>query len=278
MAKRGGIDEPAPAVPGGGMPAWLEKAASPTLIPQLRYAIEREAAYPSRTELLRRLEAIEDAARLLMRELPNLQILYLLLDGDERIENEHEMFHGLRDMAARAERVRALNPRKQGSGKLYPEPATGPNLMEHCALIYAVVHHQAFGRWPKNDANARRACEALWKAAGGPRRSGGAKLRPLSPLINKPCSPSPVTKTKKSEAALNWGKLGSATVAVWKRHLTAAQKYRPPHPAGELIQHILAPAIRSRPSRVTGSVSKLLYEHPNWLELIEEERGGKKTE
>ena len=259
------------------MPAWLEKAASPTLIPQLRYAIEREAAYPSRTELLQRLEAIEQAARLLMRELPDLQIHSLLLDRDERIENENEMYHGLKDMAARAAGARERNPRRQGRGELYSEPAAGPNLMEHCALIYAVVHHHEFGRWPKNDAKARQACEALWKAAGGPRRSGRDKLRSPSPLKETPRSPSQLMKTKESEAALNWGKFGSATVAVWKRYLTAAQKYRPPHPAGELIQHILAPAVRRRPARISSGVSKLLYDHPSWLTQVEGKRGGKKT-
>jgi hypothetical protein len=207
VVKHGDIAGPAPAVPGGRVPAWLAEAASPTLIPGLQYAIKREAAYPSRTELLRRLGAVEAAARLLMRELPDLQIRALLLDGDERIENENEMYHGLKDMAARAGRVRERKPRKQGRGKLYPDPATGPNLMEHCALIYAVVHHHKFGRWPKNDANARQACEALWKEAGGPQRAG-------------------------------WGTPGS--VAVWKRYLTAAQKYQPPHPAGKLFQRILA--------------------------------------
>jgi hypothetical protein len=122
------------------------------LIETLRYAIKREAIYPNRPTLYDRLEDVEKAARLLMDELPDLQIHALLLDGDDRIENENETYHGLCDIAARAARVRAHKPPKQGRGKLYPEAAIGPNPMELCALMVSIGWHEKRREWPGNDA------------------------------------------------------------------------------------------------------------------------------
>jgi hypothetical protein len=190
----------------------------------------------------------------------------LLLDGDDRIENENEMFHGLRDIAARAARVRARNSPKQGRRKLYPK-APWPTPMELCALMIAVAHYQSLGRWPgKSNVHAQQCCEALWKAAGGPQRSGRAKLRSLSPSKKTPRSPSPLKKTK---AARNWGKSGSATVEVWRRHLKAAQKYRPPHSAGILIELQIAPDVRRRPARNISLAGKF-YDHPASKALLDE--------
>src|SRR5260370_966593 len=105
--------EPAPTAPDGGVP--LAEALL-TLIEMLSNAIEGEAAYPRRPELRERFKAIEDAARLLRHEWLDQRIRALLLDGDVRIENENEMFHGLRDIAARAARERERNSPKQGRG------------------------------------------------------------------------------------------------------------------------------------------------------------------
>jgi hypothetical protein len=202
------------------------------LIKTLSFVIKQDKIYPSRPKLHRRLEAIEKAARLLMDELSELRINALLRDGDERIENENELYHRLRDLAARAARVRARNPRTQGRGKLYPKAAIGPNPMELCALMVGLAYCEGLGRWPgKRNAKAHQNCEALWKAAGGPRRLG-------------------------------WGKSGSATVAVWHHHLKAAQNYRPPHPAGMHIQqHILSPDI-GRPTKRGSQLASLIYDHP----------------
>ena len=168
-------------------PADGEFEKLPKLIEMLSFAIKRDATYPSRPELHERLEAIENAARLLMDELPDLQMHALLLDGDERIENENETYHGLRDIAARAAQVRARKPPKQGRGKLYPEAASGPNLMDMCALMVGLMFERGCGRWPgKSNAEAHRLCEALWKAAGGPRRLGSGE----------PSLPSPTKETK----------------------------------------------------------------------------------
>jgi len=230
-------------------PADGEFEKLPKLIEMLSFAIKRDATYPSRPELHERLEAIENAARLLMDELRDLRITALLLDGDERIENENEMYHGLSDIAARAARVRALKPRKQGRGKFYPAAAIGPSLMDTCALMVGLMFERGCGRWPgKSNAEAHRLCEALWKAAGGPRRLGSGDPR----------SPSP---TKERKAAGSWGKAGFATVEVWRRHLAAAREYRPPHPAGMHIQRILSPNI-GRPTKRGSQLASLLYDHP----------------
>ncbi len=226
----------------GVLPSWLVNAL-PKLQDRLRYAIEREATYPRRPELLGRLETIEKSARLLMCEMPDLRIRALLLDGDERIENENEIYHGLRDIADRAARVRARNPRKQGRGNLYSKVATGPNPMELCALMVAMVHCHGNGRWPgKGNVKVHQNCEALWKAAGGPQRAG-------------------------------WGE--PISVAVWRNHLKAAQKYRPPQQAGINIQRILVPNIRRKPASRHGELGKLLYDHQN---SHPKERVRKKTE
>jgi hypothetical protein len=229
------------------MPADFEKLLK--LIEILSFAIERNEIYPSRPELHKRLEAIENAARLLTHELPDPKIVALLLDGDERIENENEIYHGLCDLAARAARVRARTPRKQGRGKFYPKAAIGPDRMDICALMVGLMFERGSGRWPgKGNAEAHRLCEALWKAAGGPRRLGSGEPR----------SPSP---TKETKAAGSWGKSGSATVEVWRRHLAAARKYRPPHAAGMHIQRILSPDI-GHPAKRENRLISPLYDNP----------------
>ena len=195
-----------------------------------------------------------------MDVLADPQIIALLLEANKRISNANEMYHGLCNLAARAARARARTPPKQGRGEHYPEAATGPSPMELCALIVAVASYQGIGRWPgKNNPKVHQICEALWKCAGGPPRLGQGK----------PLSPQP---SKEKKAGGNWGKSGSETVVVWRRYLKTAQKYRPPHPAGKLIQHILAPDIRPATVHKAGQLSKY-YDHPR---SRPKERGGKK--
>jgi hypothetical protein len=215
VAKRRDIAELAPVVHGSRLPL---AAALGKLCEMLSNAIQGEAAYPSRPELHRRLKAIEDAARLLMKELPDLKILSLLLDGDKHIENENEIYHGLKDMAARAARAREGNPRKQGRGKLYPEAPTWPTPMELCALMIATIYHEQSGRWPPvSNAQVHLLCEALWRKAAG----GG---RPTA-----------------------WGDSASG----WRNHLRAARRYRAPHHAGGHIEQVLALDVRSGATRAT---------------------------
>lgn len=249
--KRGDIPKTSPVASGGGVPAWLTKAL-PTLIQMLSNAIEGEAAYPRRPDLRKRFNGIEDAARLLMKELKKHQIRDLLIDGDIQTENEYEMLHGLRDIADRAAKVRARNPRRPGRNRLYPKALTWPTPMELCALMVAIACHQVRGRWPgKNDAEVHKACEELWKAAGGsPRRGQGEPREPPAPK-----------QGRNSKAEINWGRSGSATVVVWRNHLKAARNYRPPHQAGTQVLRILVPDIRRKSARGTGELGKVLYVH-----------------
>jgi hypothetical protein len=110
------------------------------LIEGLAYAIAREADYPSRPELRRRLTAIEKASHLLAHELIDLRISALLSDGDA--QRESWCFDMARDAQSLAQRIaqwRKRNPSKQGRGKLYPAVASGPNPLEHCALIVSLL-------------------------------------------------------------------------------------------------------------------------------------------
>jgi len=235
--KRRSISKREPAVPDGGVPA-TQVAALTMLSEILRSAIEGEAAYPRRPELHRRLKAIEDAAGLLMKELLDWKILGLLLDGDQRIENESETYRGLAHIAASAARANA-RPRKQGRGKFFPEAPTWPSPMELCALMIDTIWHQHSGqRPPVNNATAHQLCEALWrKAAGGGRRAA-------------------------------WGDSASG----WRNHLRAARLYRAPHQAGRRMEHVLKPEILCRPMRVPSGFGKSLHDHPSWLAQLEIEK------
>jgi hypothetical protein len=179
--------------------SWLH----PIAIKALAFDIQRESKYRSRPEWRTRLAAIEKAAQFLMKELTDLQTLAHLEDDGERIANANEMYHGLRDVAARAERAHARIPATQGSGHAYP--GSGPSVREHCALYIGMAWEKQWGEWPPSaNQNAQRLCAALWKEAGG--------------------------------VASAWD-----TTEVWRNHLREAKKYRPPAPAGALVQSHLDP-------------------------------------
>lgn len=204
--------------------AQPKKAAEPTLLPTwletlphgpieaLRFAIKKETDYPARPELYERLEAIENAARLLRKELPDLLMRQLLLDGDHTFLNQNETYHGLHDIAERARRVRTQNPPRQGRGKLYPENACGPSEPELCALIVMIAWRVHTCEWPKNNATMHGACAALWRAAGG-------------------------------KDITQWRPGGSfKSFSAWHAHMRKAKKFRPPqHPAGLIIENFFDP-------------------------------------
>jgi hypothetical protein len=154
---------------GAALPASVELAL-PALCEMLRFAIGREATYPRIADLRHRLENIEKSARLLMREMVDQRIAPFLCDANGPIENQGEVYCGLRDIAARATRERERIPRKRGRHRFYPETATGPSPRDLCALMISVACHQATGKWPaKNAVMAQQSCEELWRAAGGRR-------------------------------------------------------------------------------------------------------------
>jgi hypothetical protein len=186
-----------------------------SLLGHLKLAIRRDAEYPSRPNLHARLKAIEDATRLLARELTDVQMLVLLHDGYEGTENEVSLLPDLRDLANRAAGVRARRPRTQGRGKLYPNE---PTALGYCALIVSVGWHMAEGKWPgQHNPKAHLLCEALWLNAGGAPH-GGLGARP-------------------------------GTFTVWRKHLLDARQYRPPHGAGSMVVELIAEVMDEPPPK-----------------------------
>jgi len=196
----------------------------------LREAIRSEQTYPKRKKLLKRFRAIESAAKLLRDELRDQRLLALM--GDRWFPSG-EFMAGLDSVAERATSVIKRNLPKQGRAKLYPDgPNRGPSPQQRCALFVGMMWQRRRGRWPPlKNKRAHRLCEIFWKAAGGPPRSG-------------------------------WGRDGQANVTVWRTHLKAAQEFRPPHPAGTLVQvHFLG---ESLPRRLASARSRPrnFYDHP----------------
>ena len=188
-----------------------------SLLEHLRLAIRRDAEYPSRPNLHARLKAIENAARLLARELTNVPMLVLLRDGYEGIANEASLSPDLIDLARRAASVRERSPRKQGRGKLYPAE---PTALEYCALIVSIAWHMAEGKCPgQRNREAHLLCEALWQSAGGAPH-GGLGAHP-------------------------------GTFMAWRKHLVAAHKYRPPHEAGKMVVKLITEILDEPPLKAT---------------------------
>jgi hypothetical protein len=210
----------------------------------LTWAIEREADYPSRPELHKRLTQIEDAAR----SLTEPRMLALLSNGDAQCEAR---LVGLAsEVTDRVADVRKRHPpKKQGQGKLYPAAACGPDAREQCALIASMVWHRNEGKWPgQHNPCAQRDCEMLWVAAGG-EPHGGVAAR-------------------------------SGALTAWRRHIKAAVRYRPPHATGKLIERILrgGPAPKPRPPWLTGGVvitpRRSWYRSKEWRRDFPAPRGG----
>jgi hypothetical protein len=189
----------------------------------LAYANRREADYPSSPELHERLETIEalshrarlPAARQMMRQkLTDLRIKTLLTNGDPSIARALNSL--LRPMnlpyiGRLAAAARARNPRQHGRHKFYPDPISGPDALEYCALIVRMAWHKDGGQWPGvHNSTAQLICEMLWLSAGG------ASHRP------------------------HCGSDAPGAFATWREHLIAARQYCPPHPAGKLVALILA--------------------------------------
>jgi hypothetical protein len=175
----------------GDPPEWLLKPL-PGFAGSLRNMIQAERAYPGRPEQRARLVAIRRAARLLERELNNLDLLMLLVPGDgDQIINENETRRGLSDVAIRADAALRQVPSGKGRARHYARRERFQN-KDVCALIVTVAWKLARGAWPGVDNEvAKSACDALWNAVGGDiQRRGGEGLE------------------------------------VWKKHLTVARAHR----------------------------------------------------
>lgn len=230
------------------------------LIDHLAYAIGRESDYPPGPDLLARLEKIEETARCRWRsprarqwvetELADLRIFALLANGDERAEAAlsplsrpfnlpHVAKLAQAAVARWAGRPGKLigRPRRQGRGKFYPDPASGPDPLEYCAVIVSIAWHKDAGDWPgQRNRTAFLVCELLWRAAGGSPHGGIAAHD------------------------------GAQT--AWRRHIVTARRYRPPHRAGALVERMLDRALAQllpepkRPPLLDSKTRRVLYDHP----------------
>jgi hypothetical protein len=204
------------------------------LAPYLSFTIQREKEYPSRPTFQQRLQKIIAATQrgrrrrpatrqFLEDELADLRIWGLLADGDRLIPEN--------DIRRRAMRALQRSP-KRGRGKLYPNPAAGPDALEYCALIVSMIWHKTTGVWPgAADPRAHEMCELLWLTAGG------------DPEQHRTLAAHP------------------GTVTVWRRHLATARRYRPPHSAGQLVARGLAGNPPKRHPPLTRRLREF-YDHP----------------
>jgi hypothetical protein len=220
----------------------------------LAYTIRRDADYPSSPELHERLETIETLSRRgrspsarerVRHELADLRISALLSNGDASIERALNPL--LRPMnlpyiGLLAAKARARNPRKQGRRKFYPDPGSGPDALEYCALIVSVAWQKDTGDWPGyGNPTAQFICELLWRRAGG-------KPHELHSGFDAP-----------------------GTFATWRKHLAAARRYYPPHAAGKLVTLILAGDPSKRRLQPTGAQSRrwrAFYDHPTRVRQV----------
>jgi hypothetical protein len=226
----------------------LTLAYAGLLVEHLAFAISREADYPSSPKLHERLETIEALSRRgrapaarerVLRELADPRIFALLSNGDARIERAlTPLLHPLNlpYVGRLAAKARERVPRERGRRKFYPDHAAGPDAPEYCALIVSVAWQKDASKWPgMGKPMAQFICELLWRKAGGvPHARHGGFDAP-------------------------------DTFATWRKHLVAARRYRPPHPAGELVARILAGDPPKRRLQLKEEQSRRwgrFYDHP----------------
>jgi hypothetical protein len=125
--------------------------------------------------------------------------------------------------------------RRQGRGKFYPDPTSGPDALEYCALIVSIAWHKDTGDWPgQRNRIAATFCELSWLAAGG----------------------------------LPHGVSPDGALTAWRRHIVAARRYRPPHRAGALVERMLDNALARlsprprRPQPLDRETRRFWYDHP----------------
>lgn len=225
-------------------------------IEHLAYAVRRAHEYPSAVDLYTRLEEIEALARRarlenarskIEREVTDPVIFGLLADGDPKNEavlvpmlrraNGLVVFRKLNLAAVGrlAAAARARQPRKQGRRIFYPDPRSGPNELEYCALIVTMAWYRDAGRWPgQSNPTAQLICELLRRTAGG---------------------------VPHGDIAACDGQL-----TAWRKHLRAAQRYKPPHHAGTQIYRAidfeLFPAAPRRALSFDPGRLRVFYDHP----------------
>jgi hypothetical protein len=211
----------------------------------LRYNINREKEYPK--DLYRSIRAMDVAARLLIENIPNLQIRALLLEERDRFENENETWHGLGDIADCTGRLLTRLGDKRNRSKLYPDGAR-LDAKGLCAFIVSIAWWLETDKWPgRKNRRVQQMCEDLWAKASGssrPRRNTG-EPQPSRPDI---CP------------AKNWGRLGSESVAAWKHHLDACHKVSRKDPQFRLVIQIFSGDVEKAPALEQALLRELIDE------------------
>ena len=183
----------------------FDPAARKRCIDALRWAMAREADYPPRPEIRKKLDALERSARAILDALEDVRMSELVWGANDWLDAVG-MAEPLRELIRRVEEIKRKNPPRQGRGRLYPYSATGPSANELCALIAAMMWKQIKGRWPgQRGAAANELCEQLWTAAGGTAHG---------PVLVEP---------------------------FWRDYLKSAERFAPPHAAGQHVAALLSP-------------------------------------
>jgi hypothetical protein len=175
------------------LPEWLVPVIAKAC-DTLQWSVKKEAEYPGRQALRKRLQTLQAAIECVRENIRDLDISTILLAGDNQFHNQNETYHGLGDLAARVASAIAKIPVRKGRDKFFVRP-DGLALQVNCALMVCVIWNRVHGKWaPNTNPGAQQACAELWAAAGG-------------------------------RSVERWGATkDGASVAVWRDHLRRAKK------------------------------------------------------
>jgi hypothetical protein len=147
-------------------PDWLVSSVRKTR-ETLTWTLQKEADYPGRAELRKRLERLQSAAKELRAALEDFGTHALLWGPDDYLFNDVPRYDFLDDLD---ERIKArLNeiPSRQGRDKFYLR-SDGATPQENCALMISGLWERVHSSPPHNTSGeAHMACAALWTASGG---------------------------------------------------------------------------------------------------------------
>lgn len=167
--------------------------------------IELELGYPERSEIKKRLKAIRHGAVTVLTAIDGRHpILDPILRGKNgALPHEFEAVVMLRELVNRISAFERRTPSRQGRGKRYS--ADELSARDLCALIVGLHWQMQRGHWPgQRNQVANDLCEELWCRA----RGDAHVMHRSEPY--------------------------------WRGYLKRAREFRPPHPAGESVCHILA--------------------------------------
>ncbi len=177
-------------------PAWLTEGI-PDIVYILEGNVDVENAMPEREEWRKRFKKTAEYALFLHNELQDYKgfLPMLLNDSTERLPYEGEMLQGLKALVIRCEERLASLHKKQGVKKYKAKIDKTPDGKVLCALAVGLAWEPLHKEWPgvQNKA-AYKACQKLWKAAGG-------------------------DKDKREPASGNW-------VPSWRRYLEKSPRHQ----------------------------------------------------